>query len=248
MKCTRCGWPSSFRERGLFSGLCAECRGVAAGRLAIAPGGAAALAVSIHAARCLELGESAAQVQQKLIDAGQTADAASSLMHEITARCAALALARALLDDGSGLIQVRAKLIENGIAPEEAADIVDKVQEERSGVGVDGSPPWRRNASLPPAQVALLAVSAVVFSILFLAGCAWSFASGGVPAVGYLVAQVGQIWLLILMVRECRPDAVGYALLIPFFTWYFAARRWDIAKLPFLLSFGGVVVTMLGAK
>jgi hypothetical protein len=61
-----------------------------------------------------------------------------------------------------------------------------------------------------------------------------------------LLAQVGQIWLLVLIVRECQPDAIICAVVIPFFTWYFAYQRWDIAKWAFFCNVGGSLLLLLG--
>jgi hypothetical protein len=56
----------------------------------------------------------------------------------------------------------------------------------------------------------------------------------------------GQVWLLILIVRECNPDAFFYALMIPFFTWYFTYQRWDMAKRPFIIHVGGLLMHLVG--
>jgi len=95
-------------------------------------------------------------------------------------------------------------------------------------------------------QVALWVVGTVAVGILVVVGSLWSFAVGGVAGFGYLLAMAGQLWLLGLMVRECQPDAIVLAFLIPFFTWYFAWQRWDVASLPFLLSVVGLVVNCFG--
>jgi hypothetical protein len=49
-----------------------------------------------------------------------------------------------------------------------------------------------------------------------------------------------------LVVRECDRGAIVLALVVPFFTRYFAYLRWDVAKWPFLISVAGVLVNLLG--
>jgi membrane-bound ClpP family serine protease len=95
-------------------------------------------------------------------------------------------------------------------------------------------------------RMALWVVGAVTVGILVVVGSLLSFAVGGLAGFGYLLAMAGQLWLLGLMVRECQPDAIGLALVIPFFTWYFAWQRWDVAKWPFLFSVIGLGVNLVG--
>lgn len=104
-----------------------------------------------------------------------------------------------------------------------------------------------RPSVLAAAQVAMLVIGALVFGGLFLVGCFVSFAVGGLTGGGYLIAQVGQIWLLVLIVRECRSDAIIFALVIPFFTWYFAFQRWDIANWAFACNVVGILLSVMGA-
>jgi len=73
------------------------------------------------------------------------------------------------------------------------------------------------------------------------------FYAGGCAGAGYLLALVGQVWLLILIARECPPQAIIYGLLIPCFTWYFAGRRWDVARRPLLCAVMGVLLLLLAA-
>jgi membrane-bound ClpP family serine protease len=93
---------------------------------------------------------------------------------------------------------------------------------------------------------ALWAIGAVVFGSLLVFGGLWAFQFGGLAGGGFLLAVAGQVWLFTLMVRECRPDAVILALLIPFFLWYFAWQRWDITKWAFLVNVLGLVVNLWG--
>ncbi len=92
-------------------------------------------------------------------------------------------------------------------------------------------------------QIILVTIGVIVFGGISLFGLLISFEGGnGLTPVAYLVAQAGQLWLLVLIVRECKPDAIFYALVIPFFTWYFGFQRWDIAKVPLLLNVGGFLL------
>jgi hypothetical protein len=90
----------------------------------------------------------------------------------------------------------------------------------------------------------VLLVTYAVGSIVLGPAMVW-IASGGLGEVGFTIALTGHVWLIFLIVRECRPEAM-VCLLIPFFPWYFAYRRWDIAKWPFLGNMGGWAV-WLGA-
>jgi hypothetical protein len=101
-------------------------------------------------------------------------------------------------------------------------------------------------AGMTPGQVAVAVVGLMVFGGVLLLGALWAFALGGLAGLGYLTAQCGQVWLLVLIAREGHPDALLYALLIPFFTWYFAFRRWDIALWPFLCQVAGLFLLLLG--
>ena len=103
-----------------------------------------------------------------------------------------------------------------------------------------------RHPRVTAAQAALWTVGAIVFGTLFVGCSAASFAASGLAGLGAVFALVGQLWLLGLMIRECHPDTIFLALVIPFFTWYFAFQRWDVAKWPFLINVGGVLVNLLG--
>jgi len=111
---------------------------------------------------------------------------------------------------------------------------------------VEAASPGRGRYST--AQIILVVVGVIVFGGLFILGFLISLAGGnGFALVGYLVGQAGQIWLLFLIVRECKPDAIFYALVIPFFTWYFGYQRLDIAKVPLLLSVAGFLLCLASA-
>jgi hypothetical protein len=77
-------------------------------------------------------------------------------------------------------------------------------------------------------------------------GAFWSFEVGGLVGIGYVLSTLGQIWLLVLIVRECERNAIVLAFIIPCFTWYFAWERWDVAKRPFLLNILGIIVSIIG--
>jgi hypothetical protein len=117
---------------------------------------------------------------------------------------------------------------------------VPSLGELRREFAVEDAADPSRKAGLSLAQVALLVIGVLVFGGLLVVGCVVSFAEGGLAGVGYLIGLLGQIWLLVLMVRECHPDAIVLALLIPFFTWYFAWQRWDIAKWALACNLGGI--------
>jgi hypothetical protein len=85
----------------------------------------------------------------------------------------------------------------------------------------------------------------VVFGSLLVVGSLLFFQVGGLAAVGFLLAMAGQLWLLGLIVRECDRQALILALVIPFFAWYFALQRWDVAKWAFLLNALGLALILL---
>ncbi len=82
-------------------------------------------------------------------------------------------------------------------------------------------------------------------SLVFGVGI-WSFAAGGLIGFGVLLAIAGHLWLLLLMVRECQAGAIILYRYIPFFIWYFAWQRWDVAKWPFLINVLGLGLTLVG--
>jgi hypothetical protein len=100
---------------------------------------------------------------------------------------------------------------------------------------------------LSAAQLALLTIGGIVFgSLILLRFYEVTSRAGEVAGCGFFIAEIGEIWLLVLIVRECHPDAIFYALMIPFFTWYFAYQRWDIAKRAFACSLSGTLLFWLG--
>ena len=106
------------------------------------------------------------------------------------------------------------------------------------------SPPRPRYSA---GQFVLLVVGMIAFGSVFIFGLSLSLAGGNLMGIGWLAYQLAQIWLIILIARECHPDAIFYALMIPFFTWYFGYQRWDIAKVPLLFSVGGFLWSLVTA-
>jgi hypothetical protein len=69
---------------------------------------------------------------------------------------------------------------------------------------------------------------------------------GGLTGLGYLLAMGSQLWLFCLIINECEPQAILLALLIPFFLWFFALQRWDVAKWPFVFNVAGILLMLVG--
>lgn len=63
--------------------------------------------------------------------------------------------------------------------------------------------------------------------------------------IGYLVALVGGIWILVLAFRKSVWWGLG-SLFIPFVGIVFAIMNWTEAKVPFLIEVGGVVLIFIG--
>jgi hypothetical protein len=208
---------------------------------------AKALALSCHAARQLSNGESPAALQEHLLALGLPPDSTAELLRAATTRHVAVAMATEMLDHGAGVQQVRAKLMSRGLTAHAAAEVVEDIQELRSGVGADGAPSGRKQgkSANQSARAFLVLAGTVLFVALSVAACAWSFHAGGASGLGYVLGWVGQTWLLYLIFRECQPDALVLALFVPFFTWYFAYQRRDIAKIPWALSVVGLLVMLM---
>jgi hypothetical protein len=123
---------------------------------------------------------------------------------------------------------------------------VPSLSQLRSQVDLIAEPadvPPRRS---PAEQAALWVLGILVVSGLVFCGIPFSFALAGFAGFGYLVALTGHLWLLGLIIRECHPDAIFMAYYLPFFTWYFAYQRWDIAKWPFIINSVGLVILIAG--
>ena len=133
MKCKRCGWPTSLWQRDLSSGLCPECRKIDRAFPGLEAAAAVQQALSIHAARCLERGESPAGLEQKLLASGLPPQEAAALARDAVAQRVPYTTARELLDHGAGVLDVRRKLVESGLVPKAAAAVVEAVQRQRSG-------------------------------------------------------------------------------------------------------------------
>jgi hypothetical protein len=99
------------------------------------------------------------------------------------------------------------------------------------------------------AQVVSFALAAVVFVTLTIVEGLTVANGGWLSVAGYGIAMCGQLLLLFQIVRVCSPSAIVLALLLaPFFSWYYAFRRWDLAKWPFLCNVGGLVIMLFGFK
>jgi hypothetical protein len=97
----------------------------------------------------------------------------------------------------------------------------------------------------PGEQAALWVLGILVVSGLVFCGIPFSFALAGFAGFGYLVFLTGHLWLLGLIIRECHPDAIIMAYFIPFFTWYFAIKRWDVAQWPFVIMLVGLTIEII---
>jgi hypothetical protein len=63
--------------------------------------------------------------------------------------------------------------------------------------------------------------------------------------VGYVAMLVGGIWLLVAAFKT----SVGWglaSLFIPFAALVFVFKHWDVAKKPFLIQIGGIVLAVVG--
>jgi hypothetical protein len=95
-------------------------------------------------------------------------------------------------------------------------------------------------------RIAGLVLGISIFVSLVILGTFFSLGIGGLAGFGFFLAMVGRMWLLVLIVRNCPPNAIVMALYIPFFTWFFAWQRWDVATWPVLLYVLGCAVFVLG--
>jgi hypothetical protein len=80
---------------------------------------------------------------------------------------------------------------------------------------------------------------ALVFGLLVADG-------GGLSVIGYGISMLGYLWLLFQIIRVCPPSALVWVLVVPYFHWYYAFQRWDIAKWPFLCNVGGLALMVIG--
>jgi hypothetical protein len=94
-----------------------------------------------------------------------------------------------------------------------------------------------------PRQIVFIVVALTLFGGLLLAvGCWWLSPLGALVLTAYTLSVATNIWLLVLIARECAPDAFVLALVFPFYTWFFAIQRWDIARWPFLCHLAGFAI------
>jgi hypothetical protein len=96
------------------------------------------------------------------------------------------------------------------------------------------------------AQVVVFALGACVFGIVALVLGMIAAGGGGLVLAGYAFSMFGYLWLLVQIIRVCSPDAIILVLLVPFFHWYYALQRWDIAKWPFLCNVSGLALMVIG--
>jgi hypothetical protein len=96
-----------------------------------------------------------------------------------------------------------------------------------------------------PEWLVLYSIALFSLGTVFLGATLMKFAHAPLLMTGLTVFLVSQVWLVCLIVRECHPEALLWTLLIPFFPWYFAYQRWDIAKWGFAFSTGGLVMFLI---
>jgi hypothetical protein len=199
-------------ERDLWTGLCAECRKIAAAFPGLDGPSAALRGAYARADRRLREGQGPAAVERQLMANGLDPPAAATVVRNLVARRAPYALASELLDGGAPLLDVRQRLVEGGLAPEDAAAVVNAVQEARSGVGRDGDPSRCRSAVLPaalpgfapggteqsprPSEAAAAAVFMACGGLVFLLGVALFIGNTTrlfptLPFAGFILMTVG---------------------------------------------------------
>jgi hypothetical protein len=191
MKCKRCGWPTSLWERDIWSGLCEECRQVDRHFPGLEGPAALQQALSTHAARCLEHGESPDGLERKLLAAGLQPQEAASLAREVIARLAPYTRARELLEHGAGVLDVRRKMVENGLAPEEAAMVVEAVQKKRSGAS-KGESVYADEVEGPRPGLAIVGIVVIGAGVVLAIGN-MSGVFPTIPFAGFLTMTVGSM-------------------------------------------------------
>jgi hypothetical protein len=123
---------------------------------------------------------------------------------------------------------------------------VPSLSQMRSQVALVADPADASRERSSGEKVALWALGILVIGTLLFCGVPISFTLGGFAGFGYLVALTGHFWLLGLIIRECHPNAILMALVIPFFTCYFAIQRWDVARWPLIIYLIGLGITIAG--
>jgi hypothetical protein len=63
--------------------------------------------------------------------------------------------------------------------------------------------------------------------------------------IGYLVAFIGGIWIVVIAFQESILWGLG-SLLVPLVGLIYVAMHWEETKKPFLILVGGIVVAVLG--
>jgi ABC-type Na+ efflux pump permease subunit len=107
-------------------------------------------------------------------------------------------------------------------------------------------PPDASERAQAIARVVLFVLGACVFGALALVLGMIAANGAGLSVIGYAISMIGYLWLLFQIVRVCPPSALVMVLVVPFFHWYYALKRWDIAKWPFLCNVSGLVLMMIG--
>jgi hypothetical protein len=108
-------------------------------------------------------------------------------------------------------------------------------------------PPDHSERNQAIARVVLIGLGAMVLgTIAAVVGIAVVAVGGGLPTIGYGIFLFGYIWLLLQIAQVCPPSALVMVVVVPFFHWYYAFQRWDIAKWPFLCNVGGLVLLLIG--
>lgn len=64
--------------------------------------------------------------------------------------------------------------------------------------------------------------------------------------LGFIVAAVGGIWLLVVTFQESILWGIG-ALLVPLVSLIFVITHWEESKKPFLINVAGLILVILGA-
>jgi hypothetical protein len=64
--------------------------------------------------------------------------------------------------------------------------------------------------------------------------------------LGGIIALVGGIWLLVVAFKQSVWWGLG-SLIVPFVGLIFAIMNWQIAKTPFLVYVGGIILCVIGA-
>jgi hypothetical protein len=122
-------------------------------------------------------------------------------------------------------------------------------------------PPFRMSAAIlafhiqaecdddnSPELPALHNICLCVVGTLFLGIALTKMAYATFLVAGSMFYLAGQVWLVYLIIKECHPEALLWTLLVPFFPWYFAFQRRDIAIYPFTCTASGLTLLLIGVS